>query len=210
MTRQVLDYYGRECHLKLPGCTRVATTKDHINPHAHGGSDTIENYRPACQSCNSKRQERKYGGQVRIITGPPCAGKTTYANENANPHDVIIDLDRIITALIPGQDTPPHRAPAWIRHVAIGARNAAVARATRIKENVGVWIIHALPTPDDLQEYRGYGWQIITIDPGEQIVRDRIANERDNMMHEYADRWYHSRNIENAESLTAPSRDWGI
>ncbi|RWZ52947.1 HNH endonuclease [Labedella phragmitis] len=58
----VLETYGRECHLRLKGCTRVATTKDHVVPYSHGGADVLENYRPACKACNSKRQNRVMSG----------------------------------------------------------------------------------------------------------------------------------------------------
>lgn len=211
LTRQVLEYYGRACWLRLPGCTKVATTKDHIIPYAAGGSDQLENFRPACQPCNSKRQDRKVGGQVRIITGPPAAGKAAYIQEHAYPHDVVIDLDRLTAALtVAGTVDPAMRVPDHIKHVAIGARKAAIGRATRLRENVSIWIIHAMPSPDQLQEYKSMGWQIITIDPGEQIVRERIANERDSSLHHAADRYYHASQTIESQSSVQPSRDWGI
>ncbi|NQD40562.1 HNH endonuclease [Glutamicibacter halophytocola] len=207
----MLEYYGRECWLKLPGCTKVATTKDHINPHTHGGSDRLENFRPACHRCNSKRQERKVGNQVRIITGPPAAGKSTYIKEHAYPNDVVVDLDRIAKALMPDpEDAKLQTYPDHIRHVAIGARQAAISRATRLRENVGIWIIHSVPSPDQLEEYKRMGWQIIPIDPGERVVRDRIANQRSSSMHDVADRWYDKPSSGESSPLIEPSRDWGI
>ena len=222
LTRQVLDYYGRACWLRLPGCTKIATTKDHVIPYAAGGTDQLSNFRPACQSCNSKRQDRKVGGQVRIITGPPAAGKSTYIAEHAYPTDVVIDLDRIAQALMPPPATnggtpladggAPHQQgyPAHVRHIAIGARQAAISRATRLRENVGIWIIHSVPTPDQLEEYKRMGWQIIPIDPGEHIVRERIANQRASSMHDVADRWYDKPSDDQSKPLIEPSRDWGI
>jgi len=46
--------YGTICHLcGEPG----ADTPDHLVPRSHGGSDSIENLRPAHRSCNSSRSD---------------------------------------------------------------------------------------------------------------------------------------------------------
>lgn len=207
----MLEYYGRNCWLRLPGCTKVATTKDHVIPYAAGGTDQLSNFRPACKSCNSRRQDRKVGNQVRIITGPPAAGKSTYIKEHAYPNDVVVDLDRIAKAFMPDPDSAQLQTyPAHIRHIAIGARQAAISRATRLRENVGIWIIHSVPSPDQLEEYKRMGWQIIAIDPGEHVVRDRIANQRASSMHDVADRWYDKPSNGESSPLIEPSRDWGI
>lgn len=226
----MLATYGRQCWLKLAGCTKIATTKDHITPYAQGGTDDISNFRPACRSCNSKRQNRNYGGLVRIITGPPAAGKSTYVQDHAHPLDVVIDLDRIAAALMPlppnaggtpltrgtpspGTPSTPQRGyPPHVRHVAIGARQAAIQRATRLQERIGVWIIHSVPSPAQLEEYEQLGWQVISIDPGEQIVKQRIATQREAGMNEVADRWYKQQQTRNTKQqrVAAPARDWGI
>lgn len=193
LTQLVLEVYGPVCHLKLPGCKTVATTKDHVVPYAHGGSDDIENLRPACKPCNSKRQDRVltgYGASVVIVTGPPAAGKSTYVREHATADDLVIDMDRIARALMPFDPVRTHEYPDHIRHVAITARKAAIGRATRLRERVTVWLIHALPTPDDLAEYQAYGWQVVTIDPGRDVVEARIKTMRPDMMHTIAARWY--------------------
>lgn len=208
LTRLVLDTYGRRCYLKLPGCKGVATTKDHVIPVEQGGTDALSNLRPACLSCNSKRQNRNRGPHIKIITGPPAAGKTTYVRENAGPNDVVVDLDRIACALMPEGYAPEdgHAYPAHVRQVAIGARAAAIQRATRLKEAVNVWIIHAVPSADQLKEYAGYGWQIVKVDPGRDIVAarqvDRPVNELDGFR-----RWYESAEPIGS-ALVVPSRDW--
>ena len=42
-----------------------------------------------------------------VITGPPCAGKSTYAREQATLNDMVIDLDRIALS-IAAEETPHH------------------------------------------------------------------------------------------------------
>ena len=208
----VLAAYGNQCHLRFPGCTKIATTKDHVTPYAQGGTDDLANFRPACRSCNSKRQDRTLGPSVRVITGPPAAGKSTYAQANAHPADVVIDLDRLAAALMPERDGPIHAYPDHIRHVAIGARQAAIARATRLSERVGVWIIHSIPKPDQLAEYTRMGWEVIKVDPGADVVRARAATERPRTIDHVVNTWYAQQDAEAAPpaGIAPPSRDWGI
>ena len=47
---------GLPCALRLPGCTVVATTADHVVPVSRGGRDSP--LRPACAQCNSARGDR--------------------------------------------------------------------------------------------------------------------------------------------------------
>lgn len=56
-SRSVLERYGRVCLLQLEGCTRVATTGDHIIPKVERPdlAYVVTNGRPACRRCNSKR-----------------------------------------------------------------------------------------------------------------------------------------------------------
>ena len=54
LREQAFAVYGRQCRIGLPGCTRVATTIDHIDPVAvHGAAlPTLDRVRPACPHCN--------------------------------------------------------------------------------------------------------------------------------------------------------------
>ncbi|WP_296216258.1 HNH endonuclease [uncultured Corynebacterium sp.] len=52
---QVLATHGTVCHLcGMPGATSI----DHIIPRAAGGTDDLDNLRPAHVSCNSSRQDQ--------------------------------------------------------------------------------------------------------------------------------------------------------
>ncbi|AMB58246.1 HNH endonuclease [Microterricola viridarii] len=217
MTALVLATYGLQCHLRLKGCTGVATTKDHLVPYSHGGEDVLENYRPACRSCNSRRQNKVmtgYGASVVVLIGPPAGGKTTYLLEHAKPNDVQIDMDAICRALMPIAPTASHDYPEHVRHIGIKARAAAVHHATRLRERVTVWLIHAIPKPDDLADYKRMGWQVITVDPGREVVESRARRERpEQMMHQVA-RWYATYGVPVIEpdappvALTSTGRQW--
>jgi hypothetical protein len=189
----VLATYGNVCMVRMAGCTRVATTKDHIVPYSMGGDDSLENFRPACRNCNSKRGNRAAfgrGAAIVVVIGPPAGGKSTYVAEHATAADIVIDLDVLARALMPVQLADSHVYPAHVRHVAIGARKAAIDRATRLQERVTVWIIHSIPTPDDLQNYRSLHWQVVTCDPGRPTVVERCRAERPEYVMPSVDRWY--------------------
>jgi hypothetical protein len=187
----------------MPGCTGFATTKDHLIPYSLGGTNQIENLRPACKRCNSKRQNRVlsgYGATISVVIGPPAAGKSTYVREHANSADIVVDLDLIARAFMAVPQESTHVYPEHIRHVAIGARKAAIERATRLAVGCGVWIIHAIPTADALAEYRALRYNIITVDPGREIVEERARTMRPRFMLPHVARWYAS----GLSTITAP------
>lgn len=50
---------GRRCALQLEDiCTTWATTRDHIVPLAHGGTNAHSNLQPACRECNSAKRDQ--------------------------------------------------------------------------------------------------------------------------------------------------------
>jgi hypothetical protein len=153
------------------------------------------NLRPSCRKCNSRRGNRAlngFGARIVVVMGPTCGGKTTHVLERAVLGDIVIDLDLIARALSGGiLDDRSHVYPQHVRHVAIGARKAAIDRATRLT-NTGatVWIIHADPSPEDLETYRFLRYEVVTIDPGRDVVEARVAAERPAYMRPYVAKWY--------------------
>ena len=65
LLRLVLEEYGPVCHLCLVGIDldlppghKRGPSSDHVVPRKFGGSDDLENLRPAHRSCNSRRGAR--------------------------------------------------------------------------------------------------------------------------------------------------------
>lgn len=209
LTHKVLETYGAICWLKLPGCKTLATTKDHLIPVSHGGDDSLENLRPACKPCNSKRQNKAlagYGARVVIIMGAPASGKTTYVETHAKDQDVIIDFDKIASVLAATKLPQTEQYPNHIRHVAVAARKNAIRVATRLKERVTVWIIHSIPTLQDLEEYKALGYQIIRLDPGRAVVEERCRTLRSPAMLTYAAKYYALHGKEKQIILEKPNK----
>lgn len=188
VTAAVIAHWGPVCiHCDRDG----ATTAEHVIPRAYCGTDALDNLRPAHLQCNVKRGTgamKGYGARTTVVTGPPRAGKSTFVIERAQRGDIVIDLDRLASALAVGlDDSAP--LPGQVRHVAIGARAEAIRRAMRLREPITVWVVHAMPTPGQLAEYVEAGAELVTVDPGPDVVMARCAGA-DASTVAAARRWY--------------------
>ena len=61
LTALILHRDNYQCQLRLPGCTVRATVKDHIIPHADGGTDALHNLQAACEHCNRTKGSAPMG-----------------------------------------------------------------------------------------------------------------------------------------------------
>lgn len=73
-SRAVLDTFGTVCWLKLPGCTGLATTADHVISRRDRPDlkYLVANGRPACKPCNSRRQATPVH-KLSTLRGVPAA-----------------------------------------------------------------------------------------------------------------------------------------
>lgn len=189
LTQQVLAFYGTRCWLELPGCTGLATTKDHVIPVDHGGTDAIENLRPACSPCNSKRRNLAISGiggiNVTVLLGPHPEDLSDRAAAAAAPEDLIIDLARIRTALTTtGQ--PSHH----LERVAGRAFKSAMDQALRIGARCSVWLVHPLPTAKQLQQYARLRYTIETHAPTRALSEQIAAASGDSGRMREVARWW--------------------
>lgn len=144
-----------------------------------------------------------------VITGPPAAGKSTWITARAKPTDIVIDLD-LITQALTGPGAPGWNHDPIASRVALRARYAAIDEALKHLDQVDVYLIHTMPSPKWLARYRRHGAEVIAVDPGRDIVMQRIAEMRAPGLQAVATRWYTQRTKRTRDATTThqPSRAW--
>lgn len=116
---------------------------------------------------------------LHIITGPPCAGKTTHVLANATPGALIIDLDTIAHALTT-PDTPSHHYPDHIGQLARQLRNQAINPALELHaQGHEIWIIDSSPTPSRTNDYRASGATVTHLDADLNTLLTRASTRPD-------------------------------
>jgi predicted kinase len=142
--------------------------------------------------------------------GAPCSGKSTYVAENANGNDIIVDMDRIALALaVAGTQDFEYSEP--IRNIARQARPAIVKGALLAgqgERNLGVWIIHTDPSPQDRQMYRAMNCKFVELDPGKDVCLAR-AKQRPEANRKVSEKviaeYYQKRTNRVASTMADPS-----
>jgi hypothetical protein len=140
--------------------------------------------------------------------GPRAAGKSSWIEARAKPDDIVIDLDRITVALTgPGAPHWNHR-PLQLK-VALRARYAAIEEAVRYLDQLDVYLIHTMPQAKARARYRELGAQMVTVDPGRDVVMQRIKDMRSPGLESVATRWYESYRKGGSRAVTVQaSREW--
>lgn len=152
---------------------------------------------------------------LTVVVGPPAAGKSTWVLARAKPGDIVIDFDRLAVALT-GAGGDPHDHAGAVAAVARAARRAAIDTALARCTDVDTYLIHTSPGAARMAEYQQMGAHVVTLDPGRDVVRQRVRAERPQRTYAAIEKWY-AQHLE----VTAPSdassplalnssRDWGV
>lgn len=110
---------------------------------------------------------------IHVITGPPCAGKSTYVKENAGEGDLRVDYDLIALAL---GATNSHAAEGAVKQAAFEAREGAISIALKDPEAES-WIIHTTPSEDHMERYAEANAEVVELDPGYEICMERAKQD---------------------------------
>ncbi|MFJ8555300.1 AAA family ATPase [Streptomyces sp. NPDC093676] len=142
-----------------------------------------------------------------VVTGPPAAGKSSWIDAHAKPQDVVIDLDRITSALT-GPGAPQwNQNPTHLR-IAHRARYAAIDEAVQHLDRLDVYLIHTMPNARAMAKYKRLQARIVVVDPGRDIVMQRITSMRSPDMERVATRWYNARRRLPQQAMPQASRSW--
>lgn len=127
-----------------------------------------------------------------VVTGPPVSGKSTWVLAHATTRDIVIDFDRLATALT-GDGAHGHDHAGPVHAVTRKARQAAIDAALGYAAQVDVYVIHSTPSRARLDHYRQLGARVVVIDPGRDVVMGRCKAGRPHRMQVAAARWYEQR-----------------
>lgn len=142
-----------------------------------------------------------------VVTGPPAAGKSSWIRAHAKAQDIVIDLDLMALALAgPGADHHAHSDV--LMRVVHRARFAALNEAYQHLDKVDVYVIHTQPSAKAMAKYRRMQARIVTVDPGREIVMQRIKDMRQPGMEAVATRWYNQRRPTSPSAMPQASRQW--
>ena len=126
---------------------------------------------------------------IHIISGPPCAGKSTYVKEHAQSGDLRVDYDLIAQAL--GAENS-HAAEGIVKQAAFDAREGAI-RAALSDPDAESWIIHTSPSENHMKMYEDAGAEFIPLDPGYDVCMERAKqDERPQQTIDGIEKWYRS------------------
>lgn len=163
---KVVETWGNECWLNMPGCTHVGTEDDHIVPHSHGGRDTVANIRRACKHCNAARQDRilnGYGASIHALLAPPRADTQGWLEGRLLEDSVVVSFDSLRSSIYPMTDPP-----ASVRMAAAMAWDGAYRALAKCSEPVDVWLVRTVPRsrshPDMLGEWISLDYDIHVMD----------------------------------------------
>jgi hypothetical protein len=151
---------------------------------------------------------------LRVITGPPCSGKTTYVRNHAQPGDIVIDFDTLAQALGSpvSHDHDPH-----VRNITIAMRRTAIDAAIKAHHSgATVWIVDCNITTWRVTLYTQAKAEIIVIPFDRGELHKRATLERPPLWHRLIDGWAPPTGLPAAtyagngtgESLAASSREW--
>ena len=133
---------------------------------------------------------------LTVVTGPPCAGKSTYVDQHRTLDDLVIDLDRIAVALGADADHIDWAKGGAHRILARDVRAYLVRTLIADMKRDGtagtpVWLVDTAPKGWQRQEYRRVGAAIVDLDPGREVCHERAkAAGRSVTTHGEIERWY--------------------
>lgn len=115
--------------------------------------------------------------RVTLVCGPPCAGKTTYVAEQANPGDTVLDID--VLAKLNGSPRDHGHEGRYYRaaQVEYQALCALVRTST-----VPAWVIRGAPEPaarQKLAEACGATRTVVLLPPRDVLYARALERDQD-------------------------------
>jgi len=113
------------------------------------------------------------------VSGPPCAGKSTYIKENANPYDVILDDNTLLGARYGRARVPDRAWRAWHHHLDI------VLAVWQLTDPRTLWYIQGNPAPRTARAR-----VVLLTPPYSELIRRVAADERPTITSKWIRDWF--------------------
>lgn len=132
---------------------------------------------------------------IRLVCGPPAAGKTTYVKEKAGPDDLVIDLDAL---------------RATYKHDAIAKQVRQTLESSVAAHNGDVWVIRTLADAQrrtDAAKRLGATETVVLATPA-NVAKERAAKrDPDKDLSEPIDRWWKNYTPVDSELIVGPDME---
>lgn len=103
-----------------------------------------------CRSCHNKvHKEKGYGSMrktIKVVTGLPGCGKTSYVQQHRLPEEPVYDLDYLVDAMAVGGEADRNIM------TAVGNEMLSTFVDSCKRMNVSAWLIRAAPSGKDMDE----------------------------------------------------------
>lgn len=193
-------------HCAEKGIVRAATSPDHIVPLKMGGSDDDSNIQCLCEECHATKTALESTSSeaasnhpdwlkpsaipLTIISGPPCAGKTTYVEQHSRPGDLVIDLDAILASLDPSYRQWSGGTLPSLLNRGIRARNELLGSLHRVCHGKA-WFIVSAPTKAERDWWVSkLGGELVLLDPGTDECKRRAVARGTPLAAQGIDQWH--------------------
>lgn len=113
--------------------------------------------------------------KLYIVTGPPCAGKSTYCREHMGPLDIVFDYDEIANALCYGTD---HSYKEHVAGLTLQMRKVFIHFINNALGIPGaVWIINTAAPRNIAAQVYGYEIEVVELKATRQECLARMMTD---------------------------------
>lgn len=117
---------------------------------------------------------------VRLVAGPPCAGKSRYVEERQQPGDVVWDQDKVLQ-VIAGQHG--HELGTQYVALAMALRNALLDAVQRMQmdhkfDDCTAWVVACAPTEGERRDLmQGIHYEEIVLETELDVCLARLRQQ---------------------------------
>lgn len=157
-----------------------------------------DNVKIACHNCHNKKHNRfgsRQKGKVYIVYGPPCSGKSSYIKENMIRGDIVVDIDRLFSAV---SFLDLYDKPEALKYNVFELRNLLIDNIkTRYGKFFNAWIVGGYTNKHDRERLaEDLGAELVLIDTSKEECLHRLETCNDcrqyqrNEWAKYINKWF--------------------